>query len=104
MAEPFEINQADPTVFQAALTTGERLFLSRLAGDVIELLGIDDSAVEQSPQDPFVEMMAGLGMDETAEVPLDPAVLRLLPQASDDPEVAAEFRRFTDNDLRQTKV
>lgn len=38
------------------------------------------------------------------EPPVDPAVRRLLPDASSDPEVASEFRRFTDDDLRQHKV
>lgn len=43
----------------------------------------------------------------TRDVPLaptDPAVRRLLPDASLDPEVAAEFRKFTDFDLREQKV
>ena len=37
--------------------------------------------------------------------PSDPAVRRLLPDASrDDPEVAAEFRRLTEDDLRADKI
>ncbi|SDC61566.1 protein of unknown function [Sanguibacter gelidistatuariae] len=38
------------------------------------------------------------------EAPADPAVRRLLPDASSDPEIAGEFRRYTDDDLRQRKV
>ena len=38
------------------------------------------------------------------EPPTDPAVRRLLPDASSDPEIAGEFRRYTDDDLRQRKV
>lgn len=38
------------------------------------------------------------------EAPSDPAVRRLLPDASTDPEIAGEFRRYTDDDLRQRKV
>ena len=38
------------------------------------------------------------------EAPTDPAVRRLLPDASSDPEIAGEFRRYTDDDLRQRKV
>lgn len=36
--------------------------------------------------------------------PLDPALRRLLPSASQDAEVAAEFRRFTQVDLRAHKI
>ncbi|NLF03454.1 MAG: DUF2017 family protein [Actinomycetales bacterium] len=36
--------------------------------------------------------------------PVDPALRRLLPSASDDAEVAAEFRRFTQVDLRAHKI
>lgn len=39
-----------------------------------------------------------------AEAPTDPAVRRLLPDASSDAEIAEEFRRYTDDDLRQRKV
>ena len=38
------------------------------------------------------------------EVPQDPAVRRLLPDASPDADVAAEFRRLTEDDLRATKA
>ena len=38
------------------------------------------------------------------EAPTDPAVRRLLPDASSDAEIAEEFRRYTDDDLRQRKV
>ncbi|GIG28351.1 DUF2017 family protein [Cellulomonas marina] len=42
---------------------------------------------------------------EAVPVPDDPAVRRLLPDASpDEPEVAAEFRRLTEADLRATKI
>lgn len=41
---------------------------------------------------------------EVPDVPLDPALRRLLPSASADAEVAAEFRRFTQVDLRALKI
>jgi len=59
------------------------------------------------------------GLDDDADVPLsalgfawqrpvaaprDPAVRRILPDASEDPELAAEFRRLTDADLRERKI
>src|SRR5690606_27945739 len=44
------------------------------------------------------------GSVSDATPPPDPAVRRLLPDASDDVEVAAEFRRFTPDDLAARKV
>lgn len=49
------------------------------------------------------EILDGIDADVVV-APADPAVRRLLPDASDDPEVAHEFRRLTDDDLRQRKV
>ena len=46
-----------------------------------------------------------LDFDAPREIPDDPALQRLLPDAHrDDPEVAAEFRRFTERSLREGKV
>lgn len=42
--------------------------------------------------------------DAPAHAPTDPALRRLLPDASLDPDVAAEFRKYTDFDLREHKV
>ncbi|CAM5792458.1 putative protein OS=Cellulomonas persica OX=76861 GN=CPE01_01400 PE=4 SV=1 [Cellulomonas persica] len=46
----------------------------------------------------------GWAWQRPVERPTDPAVRRLLPDASDDPEQAAEFRRLTDADLRERKI
>ncbi len=53
------------------------------------------------PVDPLVELV---GIDDTAERPDDPALARLFPDAYEDPDDAAEFRRFTQRDLRATKM
>ena len=74
--------------------------------------GAEDGPEPRDPWDlPVLGALesAALGMDpseapEAPEVPLDPALRRLLPSASEDPEVAAEFRRFTQVDLRGLKV
>jgi hypothetical protein len=53
-------------------------------------------------EDPLVQLV---GLDPAAERPEDPALARLFPDAYlDDGEAAAEFRRFTERDLRETKV
>jgi len=46
----------------------------------------------------------GFAWQRPVEAPTDPAVRRLLPDASEDPEQAAEFRRLTDADLRARKI
>jgi len=52
--------------------------------------------------DPLVAM---IGIDPDAAPSEDPALLRLLPDAFvDDDEAAAEFRRFTERELRSGKV
>lgn len=53
-------------------------------------------------EDPLVQLV---GLDPDAERPDDPALARLFPDAYlDDAEAAAEFRRFTERDLREAKV
>lgn len=55
--------------------------------------------------DPFLDLVAGLGDEVDPEEPSDPALARLLPPASrDDAEQAAEFRRLTEQGLRQRKA
>lgn len=58
---------------------------------------------DQESEAQLRQLLAGFD-SETVAAPADPAVRRLLPDASDDPEVAHEFRRLTDDDLRQRKV
>jgi hypothetical protein len=49
-------------------------------------------------------LLASLEADLAVEPPADPAVARLLPDASrDDPELAQSFRRLTEQDLRERK-
>ena len=49
-------------------------------------------------------VLAALSTQEFPFAPTDPAVRRLLPDASLNPEIAAEFRKFTDFELREQKV
>lgn len=51
--------------------------------------------------DPFAGLRLGVG---PVSAPTDPALLRLLPAAAADPELAAELRRLTEADLRASKV
>lgn len=77
----------------------ERELLRSLAGQIEEFVAPD-------PLDPDADPLAALvGIDETAEVPDDPALARLFPDAFvDDDEASADFRRFTERSLREAKV
>ena len=77
------------------------MVLTRLAGELAELLE-PPAPPEGEEQDPLVAL-TGIG-GATPERPEDPALQRLLPDAYDDPEGAAEFRRLTDEELRRGKV
>ena len=73
-----------------------------LLADLVAQL-LDFVATEEDPDaDPLARMV---GIDPTAERSDDPALARLFPDAyRDDEEAAAEFRRFTERSLRDTKV
>lgn len=91
----------------AEVDAGEREVLATVVADVAELLGagrLADRAPRATGPDDAATATVRLRLDPLP-VPDDPAVLRLLPDASrDDREVAAEFRRLTEDDLRQQKI
>src|SRR3954451_24938468 len=82
------------------LDAGERNVLAGLLGAVRTLLAPDDD--DTGDADPLA---AFVGMTQTpVDMPDDPVLLRLLPDAYDDPEQSAEFRRLTDSELRTGKT
>lgn len=77
----------------------ERSILKSLAQQMRDLISPAGLGV---PSDPLEAMV---GIDPQARRPEDPALARLLPDAyRDDEEAAAEFRRFTQRSLRETKA
>ena len=96
----------DRTV-QAQLQDAEAELLSYLFGQLLDLLGPGEESAETQTQagaDPLaVELgLSDLGADP-AEVkpPEDPALARLFPDAyREDAKASAEFRRYTESDLR----
>ncbi|MEU6521675.1 DUF2017 domain-containing protein [Streptomyces sp. NPDC046924] len=93
-----------------ALDDVEISIIRSLAVQLMELLG--PGPAEDVPEDPF----AGLFAEGPSEPPTDPVLRRLFPDAYGDPEEpaslkdteeqrahSAEFRRFTENDLRAGK-
>lgn len=89
-------------VYVAQLDRTERTILSRVVADTALLLGtrLDVERPEQD-DDPLASL--AWSADGLA-TPTDPALARLLPSASEDDDVASEFRRLTEGDLRAQKV
>jgi len=97
--------------YVAGLDGAEREVLATVVADVAELLGAgrfgaDTHAPDAATAAEALHPLLGLRMSAVAvPAPVDPAVHRLLPDASaDDAELAAEFRRLTEGDLRRLKV
>ncbi|MGW2018963.1 DUF2017 domain-containing protein [Streptomyces sp. NPDC001927] len=85
-----------------ALDEVEISILRSLAVQLMELIGPGDEPVEG--EDPLAALFA----EGPSEAPSDPALKRLFPDAyADESEelrsAAADFRRFTENDLRSRK-
>ncbi|MDH6702181.1 DUF2017 domain-containing protein [Streptomyces griseoviridis] len=94
-----------------ALDDVEISIIRSLAVQLLELIG--PGPAEDAPDDPLAELFA----DGPTEPPEDPVLRRLFPDAYGDPERApdspaqaeerlahsAEFRRYTENDLRAGK-
>lgn len=97
----------DRTMYIAEVDDVEKRILGGVFVDTALLLGVDLRAEEGSGEPAgAADLAADFLRDLPEEVgePLDPALARLLPAASDDEEAAAEFRRLTEGDIRATKV
>jgi hypothetical protein len=82
------------------LAAGERDLLNSLLGQLLELLEPEGSDSHEQ-LDPLAAMV---GIGTATVVPDDPVLARLLPDAyGEDPEAAAEFRRYTELSLRADK-
>ncbi|MFV0427395.1 MAG: DUF2017 domain-containing protein [Beutenbergiaceae bacterium] len=86
--------------YVAEIDRTERTVLLRVVADTAWLLGTRLD-VQPEPDDRLARL--SWSADTVAE-PTDPALARLLPNASDDEEIAGEFRRLTESDLRTIKV
>lgn len=76
----------------------EVALLQSLARQLIDFV----SPEAADSDDPLIALV---GIDPHATTPDDPALLRLLPDAyADDADASAEFRRFTERDLREAKT
>jgi len=108
----------------------EAAIIRDLVGQVIELIGsdpleneaddIDDIVVAEAPEAEAPgrhngmpddgpinadDLAAMIGFSDNTELPDDPVLARLLPDAyRDDPEASGEFRRYTESGLRSGKA
>lgn len=85
---------------RASFPALEANLLRNLSRQLIELLR-DDARRSQGDGDSLESLF---DFDEPVSAPQDPVLARLLPDAYDDEEKAAEFRRFTERGLRDAKV
>ncbi len=97
--------RATRTGWVAHLDAAERAAVLDVVDDVVELLGADDAPVPFGAE-PADAGWPGMLIDHgPVAAPSDPALRRLLPDASRAaPDVAAEFRRLTEAELRGTKA
>jgi hypothetical protein len=92
------------TSYVAGLDRTEREVFATVVADVAELLGAERFVQRMFDDLEVPGPLVRMSMEAVA-APEDPAVRRLLPDASrDDDAVSAEFRRLTDADLRATKT
>ena len=84
----------------ATFTLFEADLLRSLAGQLVELLR-NERAVVDKEADPLEAL---LDMTGPSDPPDDPVLARLLPTAYPDDDAAAEFRRYTEGDLRDGKA
>jgi len=87
----------------ATFDVDEVRVLRSLAGEIIELIRNDaPEPASKAPDDSLAALIGSLG---STEPPEDAVLARLFPSAyTDDEEAAGEFRRFTEQGLRDGKV
>lgn len=88
----------DGTGFTARLTASELSVVLDITVSVLTVLG----GPPRTGQEPFQAFLTTADLD--VERPEDPALLRLLPDGASDGDLASEFRRYTQEDLRAAKA
>jgi len=95
-------------VISTDLEAEEVQLLESLVSELVGLINTDRpdrQGAAGDSDDPFAAWAQELADDGPVEAPEDPVLRRLLPDAyPNDPKASAEFRRFTDHNLRQKKI
>ena len=87
--------------YVAGLDAAGRAVLLDVVDDVLRLLDGDGARAGQGPDHPLDRVRLNT---PPVEPPVDPALRRLLPDASRDEALAAELRRLTEPEVRDAKV
>jgi len=95
---------------QLQLGEAERALLTTLTKQLVALLAAED-APQGDVGDPLAALVGSLDLQDPqsnatpSSLPEDAVLARLLPNGyRDDDEAAADFRRFTESDLRRSKA
>lgn len=100
MARGFE--RQDDGTLDVLLEPFEQVILASLLDQISHLLAPDEP---MTPADDPLSALLNLHPDLPVAAPSDPVLARLLPDAyRDDVNKSAEFRRYTETDLRREKV
>lgn len=94
------------TMFVPSSGGGVRLVVAESEADVLDdLLGQLAELVAPEPSQDADPLAAMVGIGTATTTPTDPVLARLFPDAYvDDPDAAGEFRRYTENGLRDRKL
>ena len=88
--------------YVAVLDPVERGLLRSLAEQVMDLVA---PTTQEESTDPLAQLVGWIDPETPVATPSDPAMARLFPDAyRDDAEASADFRRYTESDLRREKM
>jgi hypothetical protein len=90
----------------ARFAAAQATIIRDLVSQVAELVATDmpDSS-DAAPAGAAADLALQLGVSDATELPDDPVLARLLPDAyRDDPDASGEFRKYTEQGLRSAKV
>ena len=101
--------RAAPDGATARFAAAQATIIRDLVSQVAELVATDmpDSADAEAAAvaGAAADLALQLGVSDATELPDDPVLARLLPDAySDDPDASGEFRKYTEQGLRSAKV
>jgi Domain of unknown function (DUF2017) len=89
----------------ARFAAAQAAIIRSLVSQVAELVGGEEMPPGGDELAAELGLEADLGLADSAALPDDPILARLLPDAyADDPQAAGEFRRYTERSLRSGKV
>lgn len=99
--------------FMCALEPEERSVIRQVSDEVTQLIGMGLGGMERpgestgsdaGSEDPLTRLAAELGEDQEVRAPIDPALARLLPPASQDGDAADEFRRLAQRGIAEGHI